>query len=164
MRCFHAQWNPQVVNGRLAFPTHEEASYPVLLCQRLASIVKDKALQFGAQDIQELQQQLESTSVSAQRLILGMLPRGKKFKPLVSENDSYQKHVLLPNSDTKVAEVLAKLPKGAKVLHRLIKRGELRDNAIVSKADGALTLHCANIDSNSALRFTLCKYCFKQCS
>ena len=78
----HAKWNPQLIDGKLVFPTHQEASYPILLCQRLASIIKEKALSMGVQVSDTLRQQLETTSSSGHRFILGMLPRGKKFKPL----------------------------------------------------------------------------------
>ena len=77
-----------------------------------------------------LQQQLEETSLSGHRFILGMLPRGKKFKPLVSEYGAYQKHVFEINQSTQHEKVLQKLPKGSKILHRRLQRGVLRDYAI----------------------------------
>ena len=85
-----AKWNPEVIDGKMVFPTHQEASYPILLCQRLAVIIKDHAFSMGAHDVTNLQQQLEETATSGHRFILGMLPRGKKFKPLVSEYGAYQ--------------------------------------------------------------------------
>ena len=45
---YHAPWNPTVKGGKLAFPTHEEAAYPILLCTRLADIALQKALEMGA--------------------------------------------------------------------------------------------------------------------
>ena len=128
----HAKWNPQLIDGKLVFPTHQEASYPILLCQRLASIIKEKSLSMGVQAIDTLQQQLETTSSSGHRFILGMLPRGKKFKPLVSEYGAYQKHVFLANQRTQHEELMRYLPKASKIMHRLLKRGVLRDNAIVT--------------------------------
>ena len=122
----HAKWNPQVVDGKVVFPTHEEASYPILLCSRLASIVKDKALSFGAIEISTLREQLDKPQVSGQRFIINMLPRGKKFKPLVSEFGGYQKHAFKINDEDSTAMALKSLPKGAKALHRLIKVGILR--------------------------------------
>ena len=126
----HAKWNPQLVDGKLVFPTHQEASYPILLCQRLASIVKEQAMSMGAHSIDDLQQQLATTSSSGHRFILGMLPRGKKFKPLVSEYGTYQKHVFQANQQTLHEELMRGLPKGSKIMHRLLRRGVLRDNAI----------------------------------
>ena len=126
----HAKWNPQLIDGKLVFPTHQEASYPILLCQRLASIIKEQALSMGVHSIDNLQQQLETTSSSGHRFILGMLPRGKKFKPLVSEYGTYQKHVFQANQQTLHEELMSCLPKGSKIMHRPLKRGVLRDNAI----------------------------------
>ena len=34
----HAKWNPEVKDGKIVYPTHEEAAYPMLLCKRLADI------------------------------------------------------------------------------------------------------------------------------
>ena len=128
----HAKWNPQLVDGKLVFPTHQEASYPILLCQRLASIVKEQAMSMGAHPIDDLQQQLATTSSSGHRFILGMLPRGKKFKPLVSEYGTYQKHVFQANQQKLHEELMRGLPKGSKIMHRLLRRGVFRDNAIFS--------------------------------
>ena len=35
----HKNWQPQVVNGKVVYPTAEEAAYPTLLCTRMAEIV-----------------------------------------------------------------------------------------------------------------------------
>ena len=139
----HAKWNPQLIDGKLVFPTHQEASYPILLCQRLASIIKEQALHMGAQSIDNLQQQLETTSSSGHRFILGMLPRGKKFKPLVSEYGTYQKHIFQANETKLQEELFSNLPKGSKIMHRLLKRGILRDNAIFTE-DGTNEGHHSN--------------------
>ena len=136
----HAKWNPEVIDGKMVFPTHQEASYPILLCQRLAAIIKDHAFSMGAHDVTNLQQQLEETSTSGHRFILGMLPRGKKFKPLVSEYGAYQKHVFNMNQSTQHEKVLQTLPKGSKILHRRLQRGVLRDNAIISDESNKATL------------------------
>ena len=137
----HAKWNPEVIDGKMVFPTHQEASYPVLLCQRLAAIIKDNAFAMGAHDVTNLQQQLEETSLSGHRFILGMLPRGKKFKPLVSEYGAYQKHVFEINQSTQHEKVLQKLPKGSKILHRRLQRGVLRDNAIQTGESASAEWH-----------------------
>ena len=137
----HAKWNPEVIDGKMVFPTHQEASYPVLLCQRLAAIIKDNAFAMGAHDVTNLQQQLEETSLSGHRFILGMLPRGKKFKPLVSEYGAYQKHVFEINQSTQHEKVLQKLPKGSKILHRRLQRGVLRDNAVQTGESASAEWH-----------------------
>ena len=132
----HAKWNPQLVDGKVVFPTHEEASYPILLCFRLASIVKDKAILMGATEVVTISDQLEKTHVSGQRFIINMLPRGKKFKPLVSEFGTYQRHAIGVNDEQVITSVLTALPKGSKVVHRRIKVGVFRDDADFSSVDG----------------------------
>lgn len=39
---FHEKWNAELINGKVVFPTHLEAAYPILLCERLAAIAKSK--------------------------------------------------------------------------------------------------------------------------
>ena len=82
---FHEKWNAEVIDGKVVFPTHLEAAYPILLCERLASIAKLKALEIGAVEIETLEQQTQHAPSSQHRILLDMLPRGRKFKPLVSE-------------------------------------------------------------------------------
>ena len=82
---FHQKWNAEIIDGKVVFPTHLEAAYPILLCERLASIAKLKALELGAVEIQTLEQQTQHAPSSQHRFLLDMLPRGRKFKPLVSE-------------------------------------------------------------------------------
>ena len=30
----HASWNPEIKDGKITYPTHDEAAYPILLCRR----------------------------------------------------------------------------------------------------------------------------------
>ena len=85
----HKSWQPQVVDGKVQYPTAEEAAYPILLCTRMAEIVRDQLLQLGVVDVENLAQQLEVEHKSLHRVVLSALPRGKKFKPLVSEYGEY---------------------------------------------------------------------------
>ena len=39
----HAPWHPTVVDGRVNFPTHAEAAYPDDLCNRIASMLKQRS-------------------------------------------------------------------------------------------------------------------------
>ena len=87
---FHEKWNAEIIGGQVLFPTHLEAAYPILLCQRLASIAQLKALEFGATEVHTLEQQVEHAPSSQQCFLLDMLPRGRKSKPLVSEYGHYQ--------------------------------------------------------------------------
>ena len=86
----HAPWKPTAVEGKLVYPTAEEAAYPILLCQRLAGIVKAKLLDFGAVDVQSLLEQQAVSEQTMHRFVLDLLPRKSKYKPLVSEYGSYQ--------------------------------------------------------------------------
>ena len=43
----HKSWRPKRINGKLAFPTKEEAAYPHLLCTRMASIFVEAAVARG---------------------------------------------------------------------------------------------------------------------
>ena len=48
-----------------------EAAYPVLLCERLATIAKLKALELGATEIQDLARQIEHAPSSQHRFFAG---------------------------------------------------------------------------------------------
>ena len=124
----HKSWRPQVVDGKVHYPTAEEAAYPNLLCTRMAEIVRQHWLELGVVDADHLQQQIEVEQPSLHRLVLSALPRGKRFKPLVSEYGSYYTvtHALHVDKPTE------QLPAGAKLIHqRISKRGEVRvDEAI----------------------------------
>eukprot|EP00435_Cladocopium_sp_Y103_P000018 s3918_g1.t1 len=128
----HKSWHPQVVDGKVQYPTAEEAAYPKLLCTRLAEIVRAKLLELGVIDVDNLQQQLEVEQTSLHRVVLPALPRGKRFKPLVSEYGAYNTviHSLI------VDEPLHLLPPGAKLVHQRISQwGEVRvDGAIADES------------------------------
>ena len=82
-----------------------------------------------------LQQQLLVEQPSLHRLVLSALPRGKKFKPLVSEYGSYHTVVHAIH----VEKPTEQLPDGAKLVHqRISKRGEIRvdDATIHFSAEG----------------------------
>lgn len=125
MRCdgnhYHDKWNPQQVEGKLRLPTHDEAAYPILLCHCLAEIVRCKAVELGAQVQTELDKQIRAEHTTSHRLVLNMLPKGKTFRPLVSEFGSYWKAAIPLNSPSALQDVLNNKPKGAKVLHRLLQ-------------------------------------------
>ena len=119
----HKNWQPQVVNGRVVYPTAEEAAYPTLLCTRMAEIVRAQFLQLGAMDVDNLEQQLQVEGTLFHRVVLSALPRGKRYKPLVSEYGSYYTVVHASTVECPTGMV----PEGAKLIHqRLAKRGDLR--------------------------------------
>ena len=123
---FHQKWNAEVVQGKVVFPTHLEAAYPVLLCERLASLAKCKALEMGATELATLEQQTQHAPSSQHRFLLDMLPKGRKFRPLVSEYGHYEKWAVAFPHSPDVAAVLQHLPKGAKVVHRQVHQGNFR--------------------------------------
>ena len=124
----HKSWVPTIVDGAVQYPTAEEAVYPKLLCQRLAECFRAALLDLGAVDVEDMDQQKQAEQLSMHRIILGALPRGKKFKPLVSEYGAYIT-VLHANH---VQEHTLSVPSGAKLVHqRLAKRGEVRVDGTV---------------------------------
>ncbi len=116
---YHAPWNPTVKGGRLAYPTHEEAAYPVLLCTRLAGI----ALQCGAIPRSSTTSGFHKHYFA--EVFAGHATRGKKFRPLVSE---YGHYVLVATAAVKTQPSLPlqSFPKGAKIVHRRLHRGQVR--------------------------------------
>eukprot|EP00435_Cladocopium_sp_Y103_P072753 s158_g41.t1 len=125
---FHEKWNAEIVDNRVVFPTHLEAAYPVLLCERLASIAKIKALELGAAEVENLQEQIQTAPSTQHRILLDMLPRGRKFKPLVSEYGSYEKWAVA--SDVSESMFLQQFPKGTRIVHRQFQKGMFRVDAL----------------------------------
>ena len=125
----HAPWTPTVINGKVTFPTHSEAAYPELLCQRMSSLVKDQMLKRVVVDVDNLPQQTASSGKSLNRVVLGALPRGKHVKPLVSENGLYLNVIAdVQQSETQLQQFLTQLPKGAAIQsRRILTWGEVRD-------------------------------------
>ena len=124
----HAPWTPTVTNGRVSFPTHTEAAYPEILCDRIASLVEAEMLRQGAIEVEDLQQQVKHQSKSTNRVVIGALPRGKQVKPLVSEFGDYLNVVHSVQSDAGLQNFVQQLPKGSVIQSRLLTTwGELRD-------------------------------------
>ena len=124
----HAPWTPTVVDGRVSFPTHSEAAYPEVLCNRISSLLKDEMMRQGALDVDDLTKQVKSQGKSLNRVVLGALPRGKHVKPLVSEYGSYVTVINSIQSDDGLQSFLKVLPKGASIQSRLLTTwGEVRD-------------------------------------
>ena len=124
----HAPWTPTIVNGRAVFPTHSEAAYPEVLCQRISSLVRQEMFTRGALEIADLQQQVSVPGKSLNRVVLGALPRGKHIKPLVSEYGTYVQVIQAVQSDTQLQQFVNSLPKGSTIQARLLTTwGEMRD-------------------------------------
>ena len=99
-------------------PTAEETAYPTLLCERLVGIVKAECFALGALQSQDLSTQKESCEISTNRFLLDMLPRGKKYRPLVSEYEHYISVVSIPPFSEQVSH--PELPPKAKAIHRRV--------------------------------------------
>ena len=74
----HESWQPKQVDGNTVFPTAQEAAYPILLCERIIDCIYTRALEEGAVHIENLQQQMQTSSSTHQRRIaMDALRRGK---------------------------------------------------------------------------------------
>ena len=122
----HAKWNPKPVGNSLNFPTAEEAAYPFLLCKRVMSIVLQYAIERGAIQTVSMPEQLPAASTTSHRWLLDMLPRGKKFKPLVSEFQTYKFFLNTVANDPEQAACFAAQPKGSRLVNRQIQWGKIR--------------------------------------
>lgn len=138
---YHQKWNAEIVDGRVVFPTHLEAAYPVLLCERLATIAKLKALELGAVEIHDLAQQTEHAPSSQHRFLLDMLPKGRKFKPLVSEYGRYEKWPAVTHRDFSEQQFLHNFPKGTKIVHRQLYKGIFWVDANDKNSDNDIKCH-----------------------
>eukprot|EP00435_Cladocopium_sp_Y103_P015182 s5093_g3.t1 len=78
----------------------------------------------GAIELQNLQEQIQSAPTTQHRILLDMLPRGRKFKPLVSEYGTYQKWGVACNVSEQC--FLQRFPKGSKIVHRQFQQGIFR--------------------------------------
>ena len=84
------------------------------------------AISRGASQPINLEQQLKQQSATSHRWILDMLPRGKKYKPLVSEFSSYI-HVLVKTfQDVEQSVFFKQQLKGTKLTSRRLQSGCVR--------------------------------------
>ena len=82
----HDSWRPVVKDGKMTFPTAQEASYPYLMCERIVACVASMVKSQGAVCIDSFQVQNEmQQSTQQRRIAMGALARGSKIKPLVAE-------------------------------------------------------------------------------
>ena len=118
-------WKPVTADNKLHYPTSSEAAYPFLLCTRLVDSVKSKLTESDL-DPQNLQEQIEVEDKNSHPFILGMLPRGKKFRQLVSEFEHYIECYIKPRDDNMLNSFLSKCPKGSRAASRqCLKSGDV---------------------------------------
>eukprot|EP00435_Cladocopium_sp_Y103_P012737 s4229_g3.t1 len=120
----HAPWRPYKDSaGQTIFPTAEEAAYPHLLCERVASILKLAAEHIGFVFPSDLQEQLNQVPHAAARQLFTAQPRGGRLRPLVSEYGHYLPILAQVDDDEAVSSFLKTLPKGSKICHRSLFPG-----------------------------------------
>ena len=122
----HESWKPRWVNGKLFFPTAEEAAYPAILCQRSASVCLDEAKCRGLSPCQSLQQQLLVDPSVGKRNLFATQSRGNELKQVLA---AYGREVtaVIPVGHQRIEKLLQELPKGTSVIHRQLHWGFTRD-------------------------------------
>jgi hypothetical protein len=120
----HESWKPRWVNGELFFPTAEEAAYPAILCQRLASICLDEAKRRGLSPCQSLQQQLLGDP-SVGKSLFAAQSRGKKLKQVAEYGREFM--AVVPVGYQSTENLLQQFPKGTNIIHRQLHWGFARD-------------------------------------
>ena len=122
----HQSWRPRFAAGSWIFPTKDEAAYPTLLCDRMASILLQEAISRGLGPDDSLTQQLQHDGSVGKRQLFTMQPRQQKLRPILSEFGHF---VVLAVSLEEAAclQVEKWCPKGAKIVSRQIQWGFKRD-------------------------------------
>ena len=69
-----------MVNGRVTFPTHAEAAYPEILCDRIASLLKQQLLNMGAIEVTDLTKQVHSQGKGATHFKEMMIPLFERMR------------------------------------------------------------------------------------
>jgi len=123
----HKNWTPvfDKANKRFNFPTAEEAAYPEILCERVANLVDQALQQCNFTKLQTLEQQIHhQRSTATNSILMGLLPRGRKLLPLVSEFQFYSRWLVPPHFPAEDLDKLLKtFPKGARIVNRKLMHG-----------------------------------------
>ena len=122
----HEPWTPYKLDGKMIYPTRSEASYPKLLCDRIAAILcaEARARHLGPKLV--LKEQLQADEHVGKRQLFTFQPRQQRLKPLLPEYGTIHK-VFLPLGPVCDTEVLRPFCKGAKILERHLRLGFSRD-------------------------------------
>ena len=120
----HASWKPRWVDGKLLFPTPKSfcAAYPIVLCQRMASICLDEAKSHGLNPCLSLQQQLATDISVGKRNMFASQSRGNKLKQVLTECGR-EATAIIPVGCRFLDKLLEKFHKGANILHRQLLWG-----------------------------------------
>ena len=135
----HKSWKASVTNGVVFFPTKEEAAYPTVLCERLASIFLFWAKARNLDGPQDLVQQVATDEDVGKRQLFTGQPRTKTLLQAVSEFGHFVQ-VAVPINCDNLQPVIASLPKGAKPTSRVLQRGFCRD-AFKAAHGGRMVIH-----------------------
>jgi hypothetical protein len=81
----HKSWKPILHNGRITYPTKEEAAYPDILCERLASIFVHWARFRNLEGPKDLIQQVKFDADVGKRQLFTDQPRSTVLLQPVSE-------------------------------------------------------------------------------
>ena len=122
----HKSWQPYKLQGKLFFPTKEEAAYPVLLSERLASLFLQETKERGLNISEDIVQQINIDLNVGKRNLFTTQGRGNKLQPLVYPWGQ-QVEVVLALHKSAIDVALKPFPKGSKILQRLVHRGFCRD-------------------------------------
>ena len=99
----------KISDGRLVFPTAEEAACPWLLCTRIVNLVLDVGRRLGAVMHASLEEQMTDKMYSLMnRYIFEALPRSTKLRPLVPEFSHYT-YVVTPVQHVDLCTAVLKL-------------------------------------------------------
>ena len=122
----HKSWKPTVHKGVITYPTKEEAAYPDILCERLASIFLQWARIRNLEGPQDLTQQVNFDLDVGKRQLFTDQPRSKVLLQPVSEFGHYVA-LAVPLNCNDVQTLVSTLPKGSKPTSRVLQRGFSRD-------------------------------------
>ena len=122
----HASCRPRIVDGKLSFPTTEEAAYPWLFRERVVRLVEGIAIDSGYTVLTSLQGQVQARHLTTfQRNVFDALPREAVLRPSVAEFGRYITLGVNPQIPEFVNNLLQKLPKGSKVVSRQLLSWEM---------------------------------------
>ena len=115
----HDSWKPRIVQGKPVFPTASEAAYPVLLCHRMAELIRCA--------VTALPPQISLFGPAPSHLRLALEKQPRKRRPLVSLYAAYDAWALPIEQQAPLQRLLKCYPKGAKACSRkLCSWGQVR--------------------------------------
>ena len=122
----HKPWSPSITADGVYYPTKEEAEYPPLLCKRVAALIVEDLKTRGLVRTETFLEQIKTNrNTAVNSVAMGILPRGQKLRPLVSEFSGYAQFAIHP--DFNADKIVDKQLKGARITTRkLLKWGDLR--------------------------------------